>query len=130
MPRVSSLLVIVAALCLGTPSVDAQSGPRTVAPRVGASAAPKHGQATPSANAALLAQTLAGGGVTITNATLNAAPTAAGTFAGGAASVGIDTGVVLSTGAVGDVLDPNDDEGITADFSRPGDAALDALVAP
>ena len=41
---------------------------------------------------------LVGPGVTISNATITGAPEATGTFVGGQASVGIDTGVVLSTG--------------------------------
>jgi hypothetical protein len=59
-------------------------------------------------NANTLATTLAGSGITISNATLTtASSTAAGTFTGGAASVGFDQGVLLTTGTVTCAPGPN-----------------------
>ncbi|MGB0167625.1 MAG: choice-of-anchor L domain-containing protein, partial [Luteibaculum sp.] len=57
---------------------------------------------TASNNAAQLAQLLAGQGVTVTNATLNCAGTAAGRFTGGQNALGftLDEGIVLGTGNV------------------------------
>ncbi|HST32174.1 MAG TPA: choice-of-anchor L domain-containing protein [Solirubrobacteraceae bacterium] len=50
--------------------------------------------------AASLAEALVGGGVSISNATVNGAVRSAGTFAGGAASIGAEAGVVLGSGKV------------------------------
>lgn len=54
-----------------------------------------------SNDANALANSLSGSGIVITNAALSAAnSTATGTFSGGAASIGFDTGVLLTTGTV------------------------------
>lgn len=57
---------------------------------------------TTSNNAAALAQMLAGQGVVVTNATLNCAGTAAGTYTGGQGTLNfnLDEGIVLGTGNV------------------------------
>lgn len=47
-----------------------------------------------------LGQSLVGSGVTISNIVFDGAPAAAGLFSGGADSIGINEGVVLSTGSV------------------------------
>lgn len=83
--------------------------------------------ATQGATAAQLAQALAGGGVAISDAKLTGAPAGAGTFTGGA-PLGIDAGVVLSSGKVADVAGPNDDDGFGTSLGTPGDADLDQLV--
>jgi PEP-CTERM motif-containing protein len=63
---------------------------------------------TNSSDATALANAIGGSGVTISNATLSlASSTAAGTFTGGAGSVGFDQGVVLTTGTTGCVPGPN-----------------------
>ena len=79
----------------------------------------------------LLAAQLVGPGVTISNAKFTGAPEAAGTFAGGAASVGMDTGVVLSTGQAVNVRGPNVGRrpGATS-TARRATPRLDALVTP
>jgi hypothetical protein len=56
-------------------------------------------------DASLLASTIAGSGVTISNTQLTTAgsptlPAAAGTFTGGASTVGLSSGIVLTTGTV------------------------------
>jgi hypothetical protein len=68
---------------------------------------------TAETDATNLANAIAGPGVTISNAilTVGGAPTlpaATGTFTGGAASVGFDSGIVLTTGTIGCVAGPND----------------------
>ena len=78
--------------------------------------------------AAQLAQTLAGGGVTVSGATLTGAPVAAGTFSGGGPALGVGSGVMLSSGRIADVQGPNDQEGQGTNLDIPGDADLDALV--
>jgi Divergent InlB B-repeat domain len=98
------------------------------------------------ATAGGLASALTGGGVTVSNVTYTGASRAAGTFTGGAGSIGFATGVVLSTGNVqtygGDsacsrgVEGPNNcNEGASAtdggenstDLGTAGDSQLDAL---
>ena len=92
-----------------------------VTPKIGAVA---------SADANALAQSLAGAGVTITNAAFTGAPEAVGSFSQGASGVGIATGVVLSTGRVADAAGPNQRTDNGTNFEGPGDSALDALVTP
>lgn len=61
-----------------------------------------------SNDATALANALGGSGIAISNATLNAASaTGAGTFTGGAASVGFNSGVLLTTGTVDCAPGPN-----------------------
>jgi hypothetical protein len=52
------------------------------------------------ATAASVAETLVGGGVSVSNVVLRGSNRAAGTFSGGAGSIGFDTGIVLSSGKV------------------------------
>ena len=76
-----------------------------------------------------VAQQLAGPGVTVTNATFAGDQTAGGRFSGiGAAGVG--SGVVLSSGAVADVVGPNDSESTSKEQGTAGDAGLDAFAVP
>lgn len=73
-------------------------------------------QVTPNNNAAALAGTLAGPGVTVSNATMNCPSTAndaAGTFVGTASNIGISSGVLLTTGSVNNAVGPNLQSGIT-----------------
>jgi Repeat of unknown function (DUF5648) len=91
---------------------------------------PKITGVTQSSNAAALAAQLVGPGVTISNAQFFGANNAAGTFVGGQASVGIDTGVVLSTGFAEDVRGPNTSDSWSEIMNTAGDLQLDALVAP
>ena len=91
---------------------------------------PKVSLVTQNANAAALAAQLVGPGVTVSNARFTGNANAAGTFVGGSASVGIDTGVVLSTGWAEDARGPNQASDWSEIMGTPGDAQLDALVAP
>ena len=91
---------------------------------------PKVSLVTQNANAAALAAQLVGPGVTVSNARFTGNANSAGTFVGGSASVGIDTGVVLSTGWAEDARGPNQASDWSEIMGTPGDAQLDALVAP
>ncbi|MCC6194400.1 MAG: choice-of-anchor L domain-containing protein [Burkholderiales bacterium] len=92
--------------------------------------APKISSVTQNANAAALAAQLVGAGVTISNARFVGNANAAGTFVGGVASIGMDTGVVLSTGKAEDARGPNEASDWSEIMGTPGDGQLDALVAP
>ena len=85
---------------------------------------------TASVDAGLLANSILGPGMTlISPATLISAPTASGTFTNGLSSgIGIDQGLVLSTGNVGLINNQNDNDehGIANGFA--GDAALTLLA--
>src|SRR5438067_13051275 len=61
-----------------------------------------------------LAQSLvrSNSGVTISNASYTGANNAAGTFSGGTGIIGFDSGVVLSTGSVYNVICPHTSDGI------------------
>jgi hypothetical protein len=102
------------------------------------------------ATANALAQSLVGGGVTISNVTYTGDNRAAGSFTGGASSIGFDSGIILSSGKVetyptdppcsrgvegpnncyesanGNPGGPNGNDNSTA-FGAPGDADLTTL---
>ena len=84
---------------------------------------------TGSATALQLAQKLAAPGVTVSNAVLTGNTNAAGQFSASLASIGLDSGVVLSSGRVADVVGPNSSGGTGTDNGTAGDADLDALGA-
>lgn len=121
---------LIAAIAIAAlPALDTLAQPRVPTshpPKI----MPKFGTVATSTDATALATMLTGGGVTISNARFVGAPVAAGTFSAGQASIGLESGVVLSTGKVIDVMGPNVDSGWSTDNAQPGDPALDALVAP
>lgn len=82
------------------------------------------------ANPTALAESLvAGDGVVISNVTYTGAPAAAGSFSGGAASVGFDAGVTLASGDIATAVGPtNDESSATGSLGTPGDADLTALA--
>jgi hypothetical protein len=87
--------------------------------------------ATGGVSADDLVKTLTGTGVTITNVKVTGGTTAIGTFTGGNADgLGIDSGVIMSTGNVSTAAGPNNSEGTTGALGEPGDTGLDGLVAP
>ena len=102
--------------------------------------------AAPAASAAVLTQSLGvdltatqlagalvGSGVTVSNAVFTGANTAGGTFSGGGtgagAIIGFDQGVILSSGAIGNVVGPNvTDNDASTNNGQLGDTSLDALL--
>jgi len=77
-----------------------------------------------------LVQNLVGQGVTFSNVSYTGSNLAAGIFQGGANSIGMDTGVVLSSGRANAVVGPNSLINVSNSNLSPGDADLDLLVAP
>jgi hypothetical protein len=76
---------------------------------------------------AQIAAALVGPGVTVNNVTHTGDPTAAGTYSGGAASVGFD-GVVLSSGNIVNTVGPNNvSSSTTTSFGGAGDGDLSGL---
>jgi len=84
---------------------------------------------TPNNDATTLANALLGSGITISNETYTGAASAAGGFAGGvSAGIGIEQGIILSSGAVEDAVGPNDNDGTTTAYFTAGDTDLDSLA--
>lgn len=82
-----------------------------------------------STNATSLANTLAGSGITVTSASLIGAPTQQGTFTDGLSSgLGIDTGVILTSGNATLAPGPNNSAGISASTGTGTNAQLNGLL--
>jgi hypothetical protein len=78
-----------------------------------------------------LGNLLAGAGIQISNVKFTGSTSAAGSFAGGtAAGLGIESGVILSSGALENVIGPNDETGASTSLGTPGDGDLNSLIAP
>lgn len=75
-----------------------------------------------------LAQALLGPGVTASNVLFTGGALSAGTFQGGLAVVGIDNGIMLSSGNIGSVVGPNASDSTSTVNNTAGDAQLDALT--
>jgi hypothetical protein len=123
-------IAVAAATFALLPSQIAAAQSRTPPAQHTAKIAPKVGAIAPAGDAAAMAALLAGPGVAVSNATYRGTKAAAGTFSGAQGSIGIDSGVVLSTGEARNVVGPNVDTAFSTDNAQPGDSALDLLVAP
>lgn len=75
-----------------------------------------------------LVNTLMGGGITVSNVTYSGANVAAGTFSGGTGIIGFESGIILSSGDIANVVGPNTGDNTTTDNGMPGDADLDSLI--
>jgi hypothetical protein len=65
----------------------------------------------------------------VSNIQYSGAPIAAGTFTGGTGIIGFESGVILSSGNIANVVGPiNSDSGITSQNSTPGDPDLEAIL--
>jgi PEP-CTERM motif len=84
---------------------------------------------TPNDSGTALASTIGGSGIAISNVTYNGATGASGTFTGGLASgIGIDTGIIMTSGKAVTAVGPNNSTGAGTNNGTPGSAALDALI--
>ncbi|HPD46095.1 MAG TPA: right-handed parallel beta-helix repeat-containing protein [Anaerohalosphaeraceae bacterium] len=103
------------------PAIDPDLLPETPAPQL---------VITPMAGAQQLVDTLVGEGITIVGTpTFRGAPVAAGTFTGGlSAGIGIESGVILTTGDATFAAAPNDSDAISRANNYPGDTDLDILI--
>lgn len=75
-----------------------------------------------------LANALIGEGITISNVVYTGADVAAGTFDGGGDVVGLESGIILSSGDISNVIGPNQAEDTTTENNTDGDADLDGLT--
>ncbi len=113
----------------------AEETPRPNVPRGGSNWEPVEGAARPtiqdlrSLNAEDLVEELVGdASVIIESVSFEGAAIAGGVFRGGHAAVGLDRGLVLSTGNVASIAGPNRLDGVTTENLTPGDADLDELL--
>ncbi len=85
---------------------------------------------TTSSSASVLANTLFGSGLTIVSASLAGASDQQGTFTGGASSIGIDSGVILTSGSALQAVGPNTDDGASTatGTGSDSDSDLQALI--
>lgn len=81
-----------------------------------------------STDATAMANALVGSGITVSNATLTGASTQQGSFSGGTASgIGVDSGIMLTTGSVTNALGPNDSDNLTETTGTGSDTDLTTL---
>lgn len=84
---------------------------------------------TPTSGGNALATSILGTGITISNLSYTGATNQAGLFTGGIASgIGIQTGILLTSGDATLVDNVNDQDNATGDLSTGGDADLDAII--
>ena len=83
---------------------------------------------TTSNDASALANVLVGSGVGISNAVLVGAANQQGTFSGAAGAIGIDAGVILTTGNATLAVGPNNQDGATGVTGTGSDPDLAALI--
>jgi len=82
-----------------------------------------------SSDGSLLANTILGSGISISNITYTGAAGASGTFSDGMASgIGISSGIILTTGSAADAVGPNTSDGTTTDNAMAGDTDLNGLI--
>jgi hypothetical protein len=82
-----------------------------------------------------LVDILTGGGVTVENIQVTGSPQAIGSFINDRSAeetkgIGIDEGVILSSGDIANAIGPNDSDSETGSFETPGDPDLDKLLNP
>jgi len=76
-----------------------------------------------------LSQQIAGNGISITSSAIVGAAQSFGTFSGGmSAGIGFESGIMLSTGNVGDAVGPNSSDDTSTPFGNAGSSMLNALL--
>jgi len=84
-----------------------------------------------STTAEQMVANILGPGVTVSNIELNCDPEGSGSFSNGSTTnIGIDEGVLLTTGIIENALGPNLIENTSENLDAPGDADLDSIVSP
>ncbi|MGB0956026.1 MAG: choice-of-anchor L domain-containing protein [Panacagrimonas sp.] len=82
---------------------------------------------TQSADAQTMANEIAGGGISVSNAQFTGSSSAGGLFFNGSA-INLDDGIVLSTGNIASLGGPNSSDETTTSFDEPGDSDLSDLI--
>ncbi len=74
-----------------------------------------------------LAESLVGDGVTVDNVVIDCPSGAFGAFNGVASGLGVDSGVILTSGSIFNAIGPNDASGEGTNNGAPGDPLLDGI---
>lgn len=82
----------------------------------------------PGTTAAVMAQTLVGSNVTVTNATYTGAAIASGSFDQATSTFPLSDGIILTSGAAASAVGPNNSTGMTGSNMTAGDPILTALA--
>ena len=92
--------------------------------------APAHAvNITTTNDANVLVNSILGSGITVSNVTYNGASVASGTFTDGLSSgIGINTGIILTSGDASLAPGPNTNDSATQNNSLPGDTDLNSLI--
>jgi hypothetical protein len=131
--RPLSILIATAVFASGAVSLasaDRVAGPDKIPGGQGPSSPQSPGLVVQYATLASVLDCMVGAGVTITNSASFGAPGAFGTFTGGTGIIGFDSGVILSTGNVFNVVGPNQFDNVSTNNGGGGDADLQALTVP
>jgi hypothetical protein len=83
---------------------------------------------TTSTDKSALANALVGSGVAISNVAMVGGDTQQGTFSGATGAIGIDSGVILTSGDATLAVGPNNSDGATGITGTGSDSNLDALI--
>lgn len=83
---------------------------------------------TPNNSGQQLADVITGNGVVVSNVTFGCPNGAAGTFLGTGSNIGIDRGILLTSGDVNIAVGPNSSGSSGQDNNAPGDADLDVIA--
>jgi len=78
----------------------------------------------------LVQNVLLGSGITATNITYSGAAVARGTFNGAASNIGLASGVIMSSGDIGNACGPNNLSGVSTSNGISGDPDLDVIMSP
>jgi hypothetical protein len=81
----------------------------------------------PTASGDTLVQAILGPGVSYSNVVYQGASQSGGTFAGAGSAIGIDSGILLTSGSVGNAVGPNTTSSASTSNGSPGDSQLNAL---
>jgi hypothetical protein len=81
-----------------------------------------------SATQEQMVETILGTGITFSNVVLTGANGSLGTFSDGGTSIGIDSGILLTSGSAAEAVGPNDNTAQTTANGTPGDVDLDGLI--
>lgn len=82
-----------------------------------------------TSNANDLVKTIVGSGITVSNATYKGAPIASGIFTGGLTlGIGIEQGIILTTGNATLAVGPNSSQSATVNNNSSGDTDLNSLI--
>jgi gliding motility-associated-like protein len=79
---------------------------------------------------ALVQNVLVGSGVTVSNISFTGDPRMLGSFNGSNSNIGLQSGIIMSTGRIFDAIGPNNSASIGEDLNRTGYAPLQNLLGP